>query len=270
MAPEPWGSEFVMTLFELFRCGFMLVFVYMNLLFLLALLVKKNDIVDVSWGMGFVLLALYSLLASPVWHWRQLAIVLLVMMWGLRLAGYIFIRNKGKAEDFRYANWRREWGKNWVLRSWLQVFMLQGFFMLLIVYPVFLHGFQNGEGFNFFDLSGMLVWLLGFGFEAIGDAQMLRFKKDPKNRGKIMNKGLWRYTRHPNYFGEATMWWGIFLLSLNTVYAWWGIISPIVITWLLVRVSGVPMLEKKYADNPEYQSYIKRTSSFLPGPPKRV
>ena len=259
-----------MNLYELIRCGFLLVFVYMNLLFLLALLIKKNDIVDISWGMGFVLLALYTLIVSSFWHWRLLMVVLLVMLWGIRLAGYIFIRNKGKAEDFRYANWRKEWGKNWVLRSWLQVFMLQGFFMLLIAYPVFLQSFQKVVSFNLLDLIGLLVWLIGFGFEAIGDAQMMRFKKDPKNRGKIMDKGLWRYTRHPNYFGEASMWWGIFLLSLNTVYAWWGIISPIVITWLLVRVSGVPMLEKKYADNPEYQSYIKRTSSFLPRHPKRI
>ncbi len=258
-----------MTLFELFRYGFILVFVYMNLLFILALQLKKNDIVDVSWGMGFVLLALASLLASSLWPWRQLLVVFLVMLWGIRLAAYIFIRNRGKAEDFRYAKWRKEWGKNWVLRSWLQVFMIQGFFMLLIAYPVFLQSFQRGAGFNLLDLSGIVIWLIGFGFEAIGDAQMSRFKKNPQNRGKIMNKGLWRYTRHPNYFGEATMWWGIFLLSLNTACTWWGIISPIVITWLLTRVSGVPMLEKKYAANPEYQDYIKRTSSFLPRLPRR-
>jgi len=259
-----------MTLFELIRCGFMLVFLYMNLLFVLALLLKKNDIVDISWGLGFVLLALYSLWESSVLHWRQLLVLLLVMLWGIRLAVYIFIRNRGKDEDFRYAKWRKEWGKNWVLRSWLQVFMLQGFFMLLIAYPVFLNGFQRVAGYNLFDLAGLLVWLLGFGFEAVGDAQMLRFKKDPLNRGVIMNKGLWRYTRHPNYFGEATMWWGIFLLTLNTEYGYWAILSPIVITWLLVKVSGVPMLEKKYADNPAYQEYVKQTSFFIPLPPRKA
>ncbi|GAB1365859.1 DUF1295 domain-containing protein [Candidatus Cloacimonadaceae bacterium] len=258
-----------MNLYELIRCGFLLVFVYMNLLFLLALLIKKNDIVDISWGMGFVLLALYTLIVSSFWHWRLLMVVLLVMLWGIRLAGYIFIRNKGKAEDFRYANWRKEWGKNWVLRSWLQVFMLQGFFMLLIAYPIFLHGFQGKAGFNLADLAGLLVWLLGFGFETIGDAQMLRFKNDPANRGKIMNQGLWRYTRHPNYFGEATMWWGIFFITLNTQFSFWAILSPIVITWLLLKVSGVPMLEQKYAGDNEYQSYIKQTSSFLPRRPRR-
>jgi len=259
-----------MTLFELVRSGILLVFVYMNLLFLLALLIKKNDIVDVSWGMGFGLLVLFSLWESPMLHWRQLMVLLLVMLWGIRLTVYIFIRNKGKAEDFRYAKWRKEWGKNWVLRSWLQVFMLQGFFMLLIAYPVFLNGFQRAADVNLLDLVGLLVWLLGFGFEAIGDAQMLRFKKDPLNRRKIMNKGLWRYTRHPNYFGEATMWWGIFLITLNSVYNWWGVFSPIVITWLLLKVSGVPLLEKKYAENPAYLDYIKRTSSFLPMPPRKA
>ncbi|MDZ4182111.1 MAG: DUF1295 domain-containing protein [Candidatus Cloacimonadaceae bacterium] len=220
------------------------VFAYFNLLFLWAMLLKKNDIVDVAWGIGFILVALLYLLLVPQYHWRRLLVTALVTLWGLRLAVYIFIRNRGKQEDFRYAQWKRDWGKNWVIRSYFQVFILQGFFLLTIAYPLFLHRVQRVDAFNLFDLIGLGLWLLGFCFEAVGDAQMRRFKLDPANKGRIMNRGLWRYTRHPNYFGESMMWWGIFALTLNAANGIAAIASPIIITFLLVRVSGVPMLEK--------------------------
>jgi steroid 5-alpha reductase family enzyme len=193
----------------------------------------------------------------------------MVILWGLRLAIYIFIRNRGKKEDFRYAKWRKDWGKSWILRSYLQVFILQGFFMLSIAYPLFLYDSNQVKALNCLDLIGMLAWLLGFFFEAVGDHQLSRFKQDPANKGQIMDQGLWRYTRHPNYFGEALMWWGIFVLTLNTSLGWAAIFSPVIITTLLLRVSGVPLLEKKYADNPQYRDYVRRTSSFLPWFPKK-
>jgi steroid 5-alpha reductase family enzyme len=243
------------------------VFIYMNLLFLLALSLKKNDIVDIAWGMGFIVIAALSLLILPAISARLLLMSLLVLIWGLRLAIYIFLRNRGKSEDFRYAQWRKDWGKNWILRSYLQVFLLQGFFMLTIAYPLFIFDPQSSPALGWLDLAGLLLWLIGFFFEAMGDAQMRRFKQNPAHKGKIMRYGLWKYTRHPNYFGESAMWWGIFLIALSHPGGWLAIFSPIVITFLLVRVSGVPMLEKKYADNPEYQEYIKKTSSFIPLPP---
>ncbi len=240
------------------------VFAYFNLLFLWALLLKKNDIVDVAWGTGFILVALLFLLLVPEYHWRRLFVTTLVTIWGLRLAIYIFIRNRGRQEDFRYAQWKRDWGKHWIIRSYLQVFVLQAFFLLTIAYPLFLHRVQKTDDFGLSDLLGMALWLIGFCFETIGDEQLRRFKLDPANKGRIMNRGLWRYTRHPNYFGESTMWWGIFLLTLNTVNGLAAIASPIVITILLLRVSGIPLLEKKYEGNQEYQDYIRKTPRFVP------
>lgn len=244
------------------------VFLYMNVLFCLALWLKKNDIVDVAWGLGFILITLLSLLLVPGYSLRRLLVSALVLIWGSRLALYIFIRNRGKKEDFRYAQWKKDWGTNWALRSYLQVFILQGFFMLTIAYPLFLYGPKPTAALGLLDLLGLLMWLKGFFWEAVGDLQLRRFKLDPGNKGKIMDRGLWKYTRHPNYFGESLMWWGIFVITLSIHQGWLAIFSPIVITTLLLRVSGVPLLEKKYKTNPEYREYVRKTSSFIPWWPK--
>lgn len=244
------------------------VFVYMTLLFILAIRLKRNDIVDIAWGMGFVLISGLYLVLVPSFHWRRILISFLILLWAMRLAIYLYLRNRNKTEDFRYAQWRKDWGKNWLWRSYLQVFILQGFFMLSIAYPVFLWLEVRREHFGIWDLLGIVIWLMGFFFETVGDAQMRKFKQNPANKGKIMNRGLWRYTRHPNYFGESSMWWAIFLLSLGFTNGIWAIFSPLIITTLLVRVSGVPLLEKKYEGNQEYQDYIRNTSSFIPFFPK--
>lgn len=245
------------------------VFLYMNLLFLLALFLKKNDIVDIAWGMGFIFITVLSLLLIPGLHFRRILVSGFVIIWGLRLAVYIYLRNRGRQEDFRYAQWKKDWGKHWIIRSYLQVFVLQGFFMLTIAYPLFLLAQNQSDAFSYLDMIGIVLWLTGFFFEAVGDAQMRRFKQDTSNQGKIMDKGLWRYTRHPNYFGEATMWWGIYAITLNMTYGWMAVLSPLIITFLLLKVSGVPMLEKKYASNPAYREYIRKTSAFLPMLPKK-
>ncbi|NTV79869.1 MAG: DUF1295 domain-containing protein [Candidatus Aminicenantes bacterium] len=198
----------------------------------------------------------------------------LVAVWGLRLAGHIFVRNKKPGEDPRYAEWRRKWGRSFVWRSYLQVFLLQGFFLLVISTPIILVntdrvGYPSyGKGFPWL-MAGLIVWGVGFFFESVGDAQLARFKRDPANRGKIMDRGLWRYSRHPNYFGESLMWWGIFLIALEVPYGWTTVASPALITFLLVRVSGVPLLEKRYAGNAAFQAYARRTSAFVPWLPKR-
>ncbi len=244
------------------------VWLYMTLVFGVALLRRDNSLADIAWGLGFVLVALLSLdyRAGPsVRSWVATA---LILIWGVRLAIHIGIRNLGRGEDFRYAQWRKQWGKSFLLRAYLQVFMLQGFFLILISYPVWLINRTNRPGLTLLDGVGILIWCVGFGFEAVGDYQLTRFKRDPANRGRIMTRGLWAYTRHPNYFGEALLWWGIFGLALSLPSGWTAIISPILITFLLVKVSGVPMLEKKYAENPEFQAYKKRTSAFFPWLPK--
>lgn len=245
------------------------VFCYMTALFLLAVKLKRNDLVDNAWGMGFVLISELYLALQPSSDWRRLLITGLITIWAIRLSWFLLRRYRNRKEDFRYAQWRQDWGKNWMWRSYLQVFLLQGFFMLTIAYPVFLYTRPAGNPSLWIDLAGVLIWITGFFFEAVGDAQMRAFKSDPANRGKVMNRGLWRYTRHPNYFGESTMWWGIFILSLNFQQGYLALASPVIITTLLLKVSGIPLLEKKYKDKPEYQSYIRRTSSFLPLPPKK-
>lgn len=246
------------------------VFIYMTAVFLIAQLIKDNSIVDVAWGPGFILVALTTLLMRPGVEVRHILVIGLVTAWGLRLAAHIFIRNRGRGEDFRYAKWRRDWGRWFVPRSFLQIFMLQGLFMLIIASPIVLVNRSAEKGLTILDGLGILLWLTGFFFEAVGDHQLKKFKQKPENRGKIMTSGLWKYTRHPNYFGEAALWWGIFLIALNVPGGWAAVISPLTIGFLLLRVSGVTMLEKKYAGNEEYAAYARRTSAFFPWFPKNA
>lgn len=238
-------------------------------LFVLALLKRDNSIADIAWGPGFVLVALLSLDYQSGPTVRSWLATLLVAVWGIRLAVHVGARNlRSGVEDFRYAQWRRNWGKWFLPRSYLQVFLLQGFFLLVIASPVWHVNRTNHPGLTVLDAVGFAVWCLGFVFETVGDAQLERFKRDPANRGRIFTRGLWATTRHPNYFGEAVMWWGIFLLALNVPKGWQTIVGPVLITFLLIRVSGVPMLEKKYADNAEYREYKRRTPAFFPWFPR--
>lgn len=245
------------------------VFLYMTCVFVLALWIKNNSIVDVAWGMGFFLIATLTLLKDPGLTPRQLLLMVPVSLWSFRLSFYIFRRNRGKGEDFRYARWRENWGRWFIPRSYFQIFLLQGLLMLIISLPIILVNQAPEKNLRLLDLLGLFLWSFGFLFETVGDLQMQRFKRDPQNKGKIFQQGLWRYTRHPNYFGEATMWWGIALIASNVSGGWLAFLSPILLTLLLLRVSGVPMLEKKYADDPEFQEYTRRTSCFIPWVPKK-
>jgi steroid 5-alpha reductase family enzyme len=253
---------------QILQCTIAEVALYMSLIFVLALIRKRNDIVDIAWGIGFVIIAWFNFFIRPGYTLRQLLVSVLITLWGVRLAVYIGQRNRKKKEDFRYAQWRKDWGKYWVIRSFFQIFMLQGFFMLTIAYPVFFLHQRPQAPLGWLDALGVAVWLVGFYFEAVGDLQMTCFKENPANKGKIMQKGLWKYTRHPNYFGEVTMWWGIFIIMLSVPSGWMAVGSPIVITGLLLGVSGIPLLEKKYKGNAEFEAYARRTSAFIPWPPR--
>jgi steroid 5-alpha reductase family enzyme len=245
------------------------VFIYMTIFFIVAQIKKNNSIVDMGWGLGFVLIAIYTLLIEKKYSFKAIAVTTLVCVWGLRLFYHIFKRNIGKAEDFRYAAWRKAWGKWLVPRAFLQVFMLQGAIMLIVAYPIIMRNVSAKGNLDLLGLIGLGIWIVGFVFEALGDKQLKAFIKDKKNKGHIMQEGLWKYTRHPNYFGEATMWWGIYLLSLSSIKSIYGIISPLTITLMLLYVSGVPMLEKHYKDNKEFQAYARITSKFIPWFPRR-
>jgi steroid 5-alpha reductase family enzyme len=244
------------------------VWAYMTAWFLLALVKRDNSLADTSWGLGFILVAGLTFLQGHEPAPRRVLATGLVLVWGIRLAVHVFARNRKKGEDFRYAAWRAKWGKWFVLRSYLQVFLLQGLFLLLIIWPVVLINSTPQQRLGWGDLAGGAIWLMGFVFEAAADSQLARFKREPGNRGRIMTGGLWRYTRHPNYFGEALMWWGIFVMALGSEGGWTSIMSPLLITFLLRFVSGVPMLERKYLGNAEFLAYARRTNAFFPWRPK--
>lgn len=238
---------------------------YMSLFYLIALLRKDNSIADIAWGIGFIVIAVLNLMLAEQVHFRQWIVTGLVSIWGMRLALHIYLRSKGKPEDFRYAEMRKRWGQRASLKSFNHVFMFQGLLLLLIAYPIIMVNANTKPGVTFFDLIGILLGTIGFLFEVIADVQLQNFIRNEKTPANpIMARGLWKYSRHPNYFGEALVWWGIFSIVLSIPNGWLAIFSPVIITFLLLKVSGVPLLEKKYQNYPAYQEYASRTSVFIP------
>jgi steroid 5-alpha reductase family enzyme len=190
------------------------VLVYMHLWFTMSLLLRRNAIADVAWGGGFIVAALAAQLSRGAATDRAVLVVVLVIIWGLRLALHIGLRNRGKGEAARYRKWREEWGRYATVRSFFQIFILQGVLLLVISLPVIRVITAPNAPFTLIDFLGSIVWLIGFLFEVISDWQLLQYKKHPANKGKVIATGLWRYSRHPNCFGEVTLWWGVFLLAL--------------------------------------------------------
>ena len=243
----------------------------MVLLWLLSLRLQDASIVDVFWGLGFVITAwLFFALTPGGYSIRKGLLSLLVTLWGLRLSLYIFFRNRGRGEDFRYRRWREEGGDKWWWQSFFKVFLLQGALLWLISAPLLAAQLNPLSGrLTWLDIAGLIVWMIGFFFEAAGDWQLARFKANPANRGKVFSGGVWRFTRHPNYFGDAAQWWGYFLFAL-AAGGWWSFFSPLLMTFLLVRVSGVTLLEKSLLNSkPGYQEYVKTTSAFIPWLPRK-
>ncbi len=241
-----------------------MIFSYFLAFFVVGTLIKNNSIVDIGWGLGFVVVSYFLLFIDKSLNFGQVLLTILVSLWGLRLFYYILKRNFGKPEDFRYQKFREDWGKHVIIRAFFQVYMLQGFFMYIISQPLIMMSDVDGSSILPLVVVGTLVWLIGYYFEVVGDAQLRRFKADSKNKGKIMKEGLWAYTRHPNYFGEATMWWGIALVALAYKVPLLSLISPLTITILLVFVSGVPLLERAMKGRPGFEEYAKETSIFIP------
>jgi len=230
-------------------------------------LVKKNaGIVDVCWGLGFVMIAVLGFRLGEGYPPRKLLITVMVVAWGLRLAFHLLWRNWGMGEDFRYAAMRRRHGERFGVVSLNTVFGLQAALMWIVSLPVQVaQTSSRPDHLTWLDGLGALVWLGGTCFESVGDWQLARFKRDPANGGKVMARGLWRYTRHPNYFGDACVWWGLFLVAAAAPAGVWTAIGPVCMTLLLKRVSGVPLLERKLTKTrPEYADYMRRTSAFVP------
>ena len=241
----------------------------MAVLWFLSVLLKNASIVDPFWGVTFVISGWYFYAQTPDGEpARKLLIVILVTIWGLRLSIYLLWRNWGKGEDFRYQAFRQRYGPErywWI--SFFQTFMLQGILAWVISAPLLGAQIQGGP-LNILDYLAVMVWIIGFVFEAGSDLQLAHFKSALDNRGKLMTTGFWRYSRHPNYFGDAACWWGFGLLSL-AAGSYLAVLGAAVMTFLLLRVSGVAMLERSLAANkPSYEEYARRTSSFIPWKPR--
>lgn len=241
----------------------------MSCWFIVSVIIKRNDTADVAWGFGFIAAAITGLIVNHNHSVTAILTIILVSIWGLRLGIHIGLRNLKKSEDQRYKAWKDTWGKWFHLRSYFQIFMLQGLLMFLVVFPVLVIDNYAVKNLNTLLTIGALIWIFGFIFESIGDKQLREFISNPSNKGQIMMRGLWKYTRHPNYFGEITQWWGIGVIALSCRHGWIGLLGPLTITFLILRVSGVPLLEKYYDNNPAYQDYKLRTSVLIPLPQKR-
>jgi steroid 5-alpha reductase family enzyme len=215
--------------------------------------------------------AWFTFIQSDGYIGRKLLVSLLTTLWGARLAIHIFVRNRGKGEDPRYKAMRAKHGERFWWVSLLTVFMLQAVLLWVISLVVQVSLISPlPKKLVWLDVAGIIIWTVGFTFEAVGDWQLTRFVRNPANKGEIMNSGLWGYTRHPNYFGESLIWWGMFLFALATPRSVWVVISPLLITFLLLRVSGVTLLEESMlSSHPEYQDYVRNTSAFIPWFPKK-
>ncbi len=231
--------------------------------------IKRNvAIVDSVWSLMFILEAWIYLLGTSAPSSRGLLVATLVSIWGLRLALHITVRSWGHGEDRRYQAIRARNEPGFALKSLYLVFALQAVLAWIISLPLLGAAIGSG-GLGFMDVVGAVLWLVGFVFEAGGDWQLSRFKADPANRGKVMDRGLWRWTRHPNYFGDFCVWWGLYAIALSAG-AWWSIPGPLLMSVLLMRVSGVTLLEKDIGERrPQYADYIRRTNAFFPGPVRR-
>jgi steroid 5-alpha reductase family enzyme len=249
----------------------LIILALITLLWIWSVFIKNVSIVDIFWGFGFVVVnVIYAYMTGEL-NARKILILTLVSIWGIRLVIYLAIRNIGKGEDFRYQEFRRNYGpKRYWWFSFFQTFLLQGVLIMIISLPLLgIHSSATSGDLNVLDYLGILVWIIGFTFETVGDFQLACFKKNVKNKGKVLNKGFWKYTRHPNYFGDSAVWWayGIFSIAAGS---YWQIIGSIIMTLLIIKISGVSLLEKTLKDTkPQYRDYIQKTNSFFPWFPKK-
>jgi steroid 5-alpha reductase family enzyme len=238
-----------------------------TLTWLISLPLRNVAIIDSLWSlMLFVAGVIYALGSDP--RAPRLSLVLwLLAIWALRLAVYVTARNAGHGEDRRYQQIRARNQPGFAVKSLYLVFWLQAGLAWVISLPL-LGAFSGNQPLRWLDGLGLALWLVGFAFETTGDWQLARFKKDPANADKVMDRGLWRYTRHPNYFGECCLWWGFYCFALSAG-AWWAFVGPLLLTFLLLRVSGVALLEKDIGNRrPQYADYVLKTNAFFPGPPR--
>jgi steroid 5-alpha reductase family enzyme len=260
-----------MTFFQIYFFALFIILAAISVLWIISIIIKNVSIADIFWGMGFVITCGFYLLMTQNYAPRNIILMSMVSVWGLRLSIYIGWRNKGKGEDFRYTEFRKKYGENrywWV--SFFQTFLLQGVLMWLISAPL-LGALYPGENISFSSLYfiGVIIWTVGFIFEAGGDFQLTRFRSNPGNKGKVLDTGLWKYTRHPNYFGDSAVWWGYGLICISAG-SYFPALGSLLMTALIIKVSGVALLEKSLSvQKPQYKEYIEKTSAFIPWLPKK-
>ena len=259
-----------MQLQQIITQNALLIAVAMLLLWGASLWKKDASVVDPCWGLGFVLVAWSSFLAGNAESQRAMLLAAMTTAWGIRLSAYLAWRNWGKPEDYRYAEMRKRHGSRFPIVSLFTVFLFQGLIMWIVSLPLQV-GITLPEPSLFPAAIGLSIFAIGLFFESLGDYQMSIFKADPNNKGQVMDQGLWHYTRHPNYFGDFLVWWGIYLTAAMPSSWWWTLVGPALMSFLLIRVSGVRLLESSLKSRVAgYEAYVRRTSSFFPLPPRDV
>ena len=260
-----------MTFIQVYLQALLIIMIMMSVLWIISIPIKNVSIVDLFWGLGFVVACFFYFLNTDGFDIRKVLLFTMVSIWGLRLSIYLAWRNIGNGEDYRYRNFRKQYGEHrywWI--SFFLTFLLQGILMWLISAPLLGAQYYKGDNaLHIMDYLGVFVWLIGFIFEAGGDIQLARFKANSANKGKVMNKGFWHYTRHPNYFGDAAVWCGYALVCISAG-SYIPVLGAILMVAFIIKVSGVVLLEKTLkVTKPAYQDYIEKTSAFIPWFPKK-
>lgn len=244
-----------------------LLFLYMGLVYTIAWLRRRLDTVDIAWGLGFILVAWMVLIQQ--YSVRSRVVATLVTIWGIRLSGHIYLRARRRGDDPRYAAMSKKWRGNLWLNALFRVFLLQGALIWIISLPIVLASNRIiVSSPSRFLAVGIIIWLIGFFVETIADAQLARYLKHEK-RPKVLQTGLWRYSRHPNYYGELLQWWAIGIIALQVSYGWVGLAGPLTLSFLIIFVSGIPPIEKRRAKDAAYRDYQRRTSIIVPWFPKK-
>jgi steroid 5-alpha reductase family enzyme len=261
-----------MTFLQYYLQGLLLITAFFTIIWVLSVFLKNASIVDIFWGIGFVLVSTFYFITTPDFSTRKIISMILVAIWGLRLSVYIMLRNIGKPEDYRYQEFRKRYGeKRYWWFSYFQVFLLQGVLNWLISAPLLAINYcSSNNPFGILDVLGILIWLTGFTFEAGGDWQLTRFKANPANKGQLLQSGFWKYTRHPNYFGDAAVWWGFAILSIASG-SYLPVLGSVIMTLLIIKVSGVALLEQTLKNTkPGFEEYAQKTNAFFPWFPKKI
>ncbi len=258
-----------MTFFQIYILAFAAIMLMMTILWLISIRIRNVSIVDLFWGFGFVVAAAVYFIFTEGFETRKILLMIMVAIWGLRLSIYLAWRNLGKGEDFRYQKFRKDFGEGYWWYSFFSVFLLQGILMWPISAPLLGAQYLSEHALGILDYAGLAIWIIGFTFEAGGDMQLARFKANPANKGKVLDTGFWHYTRHPNYFGDSAVWAGYGLICISAG-SYWPVFGSVLMTALIIKVSGVALLEKTLNNTkPGYQEYVRKTSAIIPWFPKK-